>query len=104
MNIKKYQYVNKYNQLQNPNELHQEFHKLISSIDVSALTTRSAIKTYNLLCGIEALLCRYETISKETLLILGVSDNWEQSVEYLNKLHKHAMHQDIYNPKMIIAE
>lgn len=102
MNIKKYQCVNPCNQMQNPEKLRNEFHQLLASIDVSGLKTCSAINTYNLLCGIEALLCRYETISKETLLVLGMTDNWEQSTDYLNKLHKQAIHQDVYNSKMII--
>lgn len=104
MNIKKYQDVSQCNQLQNPEELLREFHRLLTSIDVSNLKTYSAINTYNLLCGIEALLCRYETVSKQTLLVLGAADNWEQSVEYLNVLHKQAVHQDIYNPNMIVKD
>lgn len=104
MNITKYQGINLKSKLQRPQELRQEFQQMLALIDPSGLKTTSAIKTYNILCGIEALLYRYETISKETLLILGVSDNWEQSVEYLCQLHKQAMHQDIYNPKMIVVK
>lgn len=104
MNIKKYQYIKNSDKLQNPEELRKEFHKLLASIDLVKLKSCSAINTYNLLCGVEALLCRYETISKETLLVLGVTDNWEQCKEYLVNLHKQAVHQDLYNPKMIVID
>ena len=101
MNITKYQSVDLRSKFQNPEDLREDFRNLLSLIKPQALKNENILRTYNLLCGIEALLCRYETVSKETLLILAAADDEEQSLEYLSRLHKNALHQQIYNSKMI---
>jgi hypothetical protein len=104
MNIQKYQYINLYNKYQQPEKLRSDFRHLLSMIECSKVKSPEAISTYNLLCGIEALLCRYETVSKETLLAVSTIGMTAQCTEYLLNLHNNAMHQDVYNPKMIIDE
>ena len=104
MNIQKYQYVNAYNKYQRPEQLRSDFRHFLAMVERSKINTPAAINTYNLLCGIEALLCRYETVSKETILAVNVIDDVERCSEYLLNLHNKAMHEDVYNPKMIVDE
>ena len=104
MNIQKYQYVNAYNKYQRPEQLRSDVRLFLAMVERSKINTPAAINTYNLLCGIEALLCRYETVSKETILAVNVIDDVERCSEYLLNLHNKAMHEDVYNPKMIVDE
>lgn len=104
MNIQKYQCINLYDKYQYPEELKNDFRRLLNMAENFGICTPTAIKTYNLLCGIEALLCRYETISKETLLAVSMIDNSEKRAEYLLDLHKNVIHQKVYNPKMIVND
>lgn len=90
MNIQKYQYVNAYNKYQRPEQLRSDFRHFLAMVERSKINTPAAINTYNLLCGIEALLCRIDDV--------------ERCSEYLLNLHNKAMHEDVYNPKMIVDE
>ena len=71
MNIQKYQPVSFYDKYQYPEKLRNDFRRLLNIAEHSDITTPSAVNTYNLLCGIEALLCRYETVSRETILAVN---------------------------------
>ncbi len=104
MNIQKYQYVNSYNKYQQPEQLRSDLRRLLAMVERSRISTPAAINTYNLLCGIEALLCRYETVSKETILAVNVIDDVGQCSDYLLNLHDKAIHEAVYNPKMIIDD
>ena len=104
MSTQEYQLVNQYNNYQYPESLKNEFHKLIDLAEYSGLKTPSAIKVYNILCGIEALLCRYETISQETLLAIEMIEDYDQCLHYLSELHQNAIHQKVYNSKMMTSD
>lgn len=104
MNIQKYQPVSFYDKYQYPEKLRNDFRRLLNIAEHSDITTPSAVNTYNLLCGIEALLCRYETVSRETILAVNAIDSTEQRSEYLLNLHDNAMHQKVYTPRMIIND
>ena len=102
MNIEKYQQANISDKYQYPEQLRKDFRNLLNIMEHSVLGTPAAVGTYNLLCGIEALLNRYETVSKETLLADNIIENYEKCAEYLINLHKEAMHKEIFNHKMIV--
>ncbi len=102
MNIEKYKHPNISDKYQQPEQLRRDFRCLLDMVEHKKIKTPAAIQTYNLLCGIEALLNRYETVSKETLLIIEAFDNSQTSAKYLQHLHQDAMHCDVFNPKMII--
>ncbi len=101
MNIEKYQGTDIYDSCQPPEKLRDDFRQFLNMMEYSKPRTRGAINTYNLLCGVEALLCRYETVSKETMLAVDIIEDYHQCTEYLRRLHNNALHQKIQNPKKI---
>lgn len=101
MNIEKYQGADIYDNCQHPEKLRDDFRQFLSMIEYSRPKTRAAINTYNLLCGVEALLCRYETVSRKTMLAVDIIEDYRQCAEYLRRLHNNALHQKIRNPKKI---
>lgn len=101
MNIKKYQLVSADNKLQEPHEVRENLKKLLIVMEKNADKSPIALKTYNLLCGVEALLCRYETVSRETVMAINVIDDEKEKDIYLHRLHTTAMQQSVYVPKMI---
>lgn len=102
MNIEKYQCIKQDEKYQQPEKLHEDFCAFLRLLEKSPLSSPAAVRAYNLLCGVEALLSRYETISRETLLVVSIAENPEKCVELVGNLHREAMHGKVFNPKMIV--
>lgn len=95
MNIDRYQDNSSSDQYRQPKEVREDLKNLLNMVEHSNIQNPGAILTYNLLCGVEALLRRYETASRETLFAISLIQNREECCEYLVKLHSGVMKENI---------
>ena len=76
---------------------------LINLLSNTDLNNKQSILIYNILYGAYALLKRYETASRESLLIASVEEDNDNMRKYIETLHKNALHDEVIIP-MIVAE
>ena len=86
-----------------PQNITDGIYGLINLLSNTDLNNKQSILIYNILYGAYALLKRYETASRESLLIASVEEDNDNMRKYIETLHKNALHDEVIIP-MIVAE
>ena len=95
MNIEKYQMAAENSNYHQPQQLRDDFRRLLNTMAPMASKTHASLHVYNLLCGLEALLNRYETVSRETLFAMELIVEERELREHLYKLHAEVMNHQV---------
>lgn len=101
MNIDKYQDVADCDKSQKPQQVREELKNLLNAMKRSLTKTETSIKIYNLLCGVDALLCRYETVNREAIFAIEYIEEDEELRNYLLRVHLEAENKAVCSPNSV---
>ncbi len=86
MNIVKYQAVKANDTRQDYNSVAEELRVLLLIMETVYPKTPVVLNIYNLLCNVQSVLIRHETIVRETMFAIDVISDYRDCVEHIAKI------------------